>query len=76
MIYTYTYGFDQSLVVPHMGLFVPISTVYDWLEGRGYKHILNGAAVPASPSKAIAIDKPETSAGPVWKVGPDASADD
>ncbi len=32
MIYTYTYGLNRSMVVPHMGLFVPIDTVVEWLE--------------------------------------------
>jgi hypothetical protein len=76
MIYTYTYGVNQSLVVPHMGLFVPMNTVYDWLEGRGYKYVLDGAPVPDNPLKAIVTENTGGSSAPVWKVGPDTGADD
>lgn len=40
MVYTYTYGLNRSMVVPHMGLFVPIRTVTQWLRSEGFEHIL------------------------------------
>ncbi|MCA8962893.1 MAG: trypsin-like peptidase domain-containing protein [Planctomycetes bacterium] len=32
----YTYGKTTPMVVPHMGLFVPLATVRQWLQGEGY----------------------------------------
>ncbi len=34
MIYTYGKG-QQPLVVPHMGLFIPMAAVWDWLKEKG-----------------------------------------
>jgi S1-C subfamily serine protease len=52
----YTYGKRQPMVVPHMGLFVPLDTVRSWLEERGFSHFFAdgvpaGAAI-ASPASA------------------------
>ena len=46
----YTYGKRQPMVVPHMGLFVPLETVRNWLEGEGYGHFFAdaGSAKPAA----------------------------
>jgi hypothetical protein len=35
----YTYGKASPAVVPHMGLFVPLETLYDWLDTKGYSFI-------------------------------------
>jgi len=42
----YTYGKEAPTVVPHMGLFVPLEAVLDWLEGEGYAFIARRAPVP------------------------------
>lgn len=39
----YTYGKRQPMVVPHMGLFVPLETVRAWLETEGYGHFFADA---------------------------------
>jgi len=73
MIYTYTYETNQSLVVPHMGLFVPLSMVYDWLDGRGYKYVTQG--IPA-PSNSLSILVTESTGSSLSKVGSEADDDD
>lgn len=40
----YTYGKSQPMVVPHMGLFVPLSTVSAWLGDEGYAFLFTGDA--------------------------------
>ena len=40
----YTYGKRQPMVVPHMGLFVPLETVRTWLETEGYGHFFADAS--------------------------------
>lgn len=42
----YTYGKTNPTVVPHMGLFVPLGTVYDWLDGSGLGFVHEGRPVP------------------------------
>lgn len=45
----YTYGKRQPMVVPHMGLFVPLETVRSWLAREGYAYVLgDGTEVEAS----------------------------
>ncbi len=55
MIYTYTYGSNRSMVVPHMGLFVPIKTVKEWLREEGFGHLLSEMGAPPAP-QGIEID--------------------
>ena len=42
----YTYGKMNPTVVPHMGLFVPIETIYRWLDGEGYSFVHERKPVP------------------------------
>ena len=42
----YTHGSLRPTVVPHMGLAIPLTEVYDWLEGEGYAHIVPDHAEP------------------------------
>lgn len=46
----YTYGKSQPMVVPHMGLFVPLSTVSEWLSGEGYSFLFSPESGPANAS--------------------------
>lgn len=73
MIYTYTYETNQSLVVPHMGLFVPLSMVYDWLDGRGYKYVTLGIPAPLTSLSTLVTESAGSSR---WKVGSEADNDD
>ena len=50
----YTYGKRQPMVVPHMGLFVPLETVRSWLETEGYGHFFADAG-PTSGRAAPAV---------------------
>ncbi|MFQ5506126.1 MAG: serine protease, partial [Planctomycetota bacterium] len=54
----YTHGRTRPTVIPHMGLAVPLSLVYPWLEAEGYEFLVPGRAEttasedePASPQK-------------------------
>ena len=49
----YTYGKRQPMVVPHMGLFVPLETVRNWLEGEGYGHFF-ADATPSTGEAGVA----------------------
>jgi S1-C subfamily serine protease len=42
----YTYGKSNPTVVPHMGLFVPLSSIYTWLEDEGYGFVAERRPVP------------------------------
>ncbi len=42
----YTYGKSRPVVVPHMGLFVPIDDVVSWLRSEGYGFVVDGAPEP------------------------------
>jgi S1-C subfamily serine protease len=42
----YTYGKSHPTVVPHMGLFVPLDTVYSWLDQEGYSFVYQRQPVP------------------------------
>ncbi|MDE0959750.1 MAG: serine protease [Planctomycetota bacterium] len=48
----YTYGKRSPMVVPHMGLFVPMQTVRSWLRREGFAHLMDPhpmvTPVPAS----------------------------
>ncbi|MEM7306788.1 MAG: trypsin-like peptidase domain-containing protein [Planctomycetota bacterium] len=40
----YTHGALRPTIVPHMGLVTPLSTVYDWMDGVGYGHLVPSEA--------------------------------
>ena len=42
----YTYGKTNPTVVPHMGLFVPLDTVYAWLDSEGYSFVYQRRPIP------------------------------
>jgi S1-C subfamily serine protease len=42
----YTHGSLRPTVVPHMGLAIPLTAVYDWLEGEGYASLVPDQAEP------------------------------
>ncbi len=42
----YTYGKANPTVVPHMGLFVPLETIYRWLDLEGYSFLHGRRAIP------------------------------
>ena len=42
----YTYGKMNPTVVPHMGLFVPLETIYRWLDAEGYSFVHERKPVP------------------------------
>jgi len=44
----YTYGKTYPTVVPHMGLFVPLNVVYEWLDSEGYGFVYRREPVPES----------------------------
>ena len=54
----YTYGKESPTVVPHMGLFVSLDSVYDWLEREGFTFVTKGAPIPKSlwPTLCAAAD--------------------
>lgn len=65
----YTYGKANPTVVPHMGLFVPIETIYRWLDGEGYSFIHERKQIPREILWKIAyVEKntlfPRPAAGP------------
>lgn len=45
----YTHGSSRPVVIPHMGLCVPMSLVYPWLREKGY-----GALIPTEDMSTIA----------------------
>jgi S1-C subfamily serine protease len=49
----YNYGSSRPTVVPHMGLVVPLTKVYDWLDGVGY-----GSLAGAPAARPIAASAP------------------
>lgn len=42
----YTYGKSHPAVVPHMGLFVPLGAIYEWLDGEGYSFVRDRRPIP------------------------------
>ena len=44
----YTYGKKAPAVVPHMGLFVPLRVIYDWLDDEGYGFVMQRQTIPSS----------------------------
>lgn len=45
----YTHGSTRPVVIPHMGLAVPMSLVYSWLEKEGHAYLIRRSAELASP---------------------------
>ena len=58
----YTYGKRSPMVVPHMGLFVPLQTVRSWLRREGFAHLM-GDPGPVTPVPATS--SPEEAKGDV-----------
>jgi S1-C subfamily serine protease len=56
----YTYGKRSPMVVPHMGLFVPLQTVRSWLRREGFAHLMDPTPtvtpVPASSGSEKALN--------------------
>ena len=58
----YTYGKRSPMVVPHMGLFVPLSQVRSWLRREGYVHLLEAhEGVPVTASGDISAPSDQDS---------------
>jgi S1-C subfamily serine protease len=49
----YTHGSLRPTVVPHMGLAIPLTEVYDWLEGEGYAALVPNHSEPVMASVAV-----------------------
>ncbi len=49
----YTYGKKTPSVVPHMGLFVPLRNIYEWLDEEGFSFIYERKPVPKGLSKDL-----------------------
>jgi len=49
----YTHGTLRPTVVPHMGLAVPLTEIYDWLEVEGHASLIPGSAEPVVASAAV-----------------------
>lgn len=50
----YTYGRANPVVVPHLGLFVPVTTVCDWLNQEGYAFLYDARKKPPVELLALA----------------------
>jgi len=50
----YTHGTLRPTVVPHMGLAIPLTEVYGWLEGQGYASLIPDSAAPVMASAKLA----------------------
>lgn len=56
----YTYGKKTPTVVPHLGLFVPLNTISDWLEEEGFAFVYQRQPIPRRLGwKLVYRDKPE-----------------
>lgn len=55
----YTYGKAKPTVVPHMGLFLPIDSVADWLKQDGFDFVFQGGAVPSTAWEKLGYSPPE-----------------
>ncbi len=58
----YTYGKARPTVVPHMGLFFPMTGIADWLKQEGFDFVFQGGEVPATAWKELAYNPREISA--------------
>ncbi len=56
----YTYGKRQPMVVPHMGLFVPLETVRAWLEVEGHGHFFADAGSDAGSGDPARVSVAES----------------
>jgi hypothetical protein len=54
----YTYGKTSPMVVPHMGLFVPLETLFDWLDGEGFSFVHERKPAPAALHTRLGLGKP------------------
>jgi len=61
----YTYGKRSPTVVPHMGLFVPLGAIYDWLDARGYSFVYEGLPVPDERRREIVFGLTRSEGGEV-----------
>lgn len=50
----YTHGKGNPIVVPHMGLFTPITAVYEWLEREDLAHAVPNATATAAAAATLA----------------------
>jgi S1-C subfamily serine protease len=53
----YTYGKTAPTVVPHMGLFVPLDALYDWLDAEGHSFLYRKEPVPSNLLARYGIGK-------------------
>ena len=53
----YTYGKTAPAVVPHMGLFVPLEALYDWLDAEGFSFVWRRDPAPAAILARMGIRK-------------------
>lgn len=68
----YTYGKTHPAVVPHMGLFVPLDSIYKWLDAEGYSFVAERRAIPADRRRLSAFESPAASVQPASSpAGPD-----
>ena len=49
----YTYGKAKPMVVPHMGLFLPLDSISRWLVSEELGFVLDGTAVPSTAWKEM-----------------------
>ncbi|HVR72978.1 MAG TPA: serine protease [Planctomycetota bacterium] len=68
----YTYGKTHPSVVPHMGLFVPLQTIYTWLDAEGYSFIHERRPIPRELLWKLVYTEtqtpvPRTASGPAEK---------
>ena len=49
----YTYGKAKPMVVPHMGLFLPLDSISSWLGSEELGFVLDGTAVPSTAWKEM-----------------------
>jgi hypothetical protein len=54
----YTYGKDAPTVVPHMGLFISLESICDWLEAQGYSFLIHGEPLPPSLEARFGLRRP------------------
>ncbi|MCZ6794211.1 MAG: serine protease [Planctomycetota bacterium] len=72
----YTYGKQNPTVVPHMGLFVPVDTIYGWLEENGFQFIYRGRPVPRHfREELVYVDEGKTFSPRPAAAGPEVTSD-
>ncbi len=59
----YTYGKTAPAVVPHMGLFVPLKNIYEWLDQEGYSFVYLRTPIPETlAGELVYLPESESSA--------------